>query len=57
LGIQNSTKDTKLKQNVFDNITSVLKAFGKSQKKDVSVARRAIQTTCVLSSNIKDRLT
>jgi ABC-type ATPase with predicted acetyltransferase domain len=33
LGIQKSTKDTKVKQNVFDNITSVLKAFGKSRKK------------------------
>jgi hypothetical protein len=30
LGIQMSTKDTKVKQNVFENITSVLKAFGKS---------------------------
>jgi hypothetical protein len=32
LGIQNSTKDTKVKQNVFDNITSVLKYFGKYRK-------------------------
>jgi hypothetical protein len=29
LGIQKSIKDTKVKQNVFDNITSVLKYFGK----------------------------
>jgi hypothetical protein len=57
LGIQKSKKDTKVKQNVFDNITSVLKDFGKSRKKDVSVARRAIQTTIVSYSNIKDRLT
>ena len=35
LGIQNPTKYTKVKQNVFDNITSVLKTFGKSRKKDV----------------------
>jgi ABC-type ATPase with predicted acetyltransferase domain len=56
LGIQNLTKDTKENQNVFDNITTVLKAFGNSRKKDVSVARRAIQTK-VSSSNIKDRLT
>jgi hypothetical protein len=48
---------TKVKHNVFDNITSVLKYFGKSQKKDVSVARRVIQTTIVSSSNIKDHLT
>ena len=30
LGIQKSTKDTKVKQNVFNNITSVLKSFVKS---------------------------
>jgi hypothetical protein len=57
LGIQKSTKDTKVKQNVFDNITSVLKDFAKYRKKDVSVARRVIQTTVVSSRNIKDRLT
>jgi hypothetical protein len=56
LGIQKSTKDTKVKHNVFDNITSVLKAFGKYRKKYVNVARRVIQTTIVLTSNIKDRL-
>ena len=57
LGIQNSTKDTKVKPNVFDNINSVLKAFGKSQKKDVNVACRSIQTTIVSYRNIKDCLT
>jgi hypothetical protein len=30
LGIQKSTKDTKVTQNVFNNITSILKSFGKS---------------------------
>jgi hypothetical protein len=50
LAIQKSTKDTKVKQNVFENITTVLKSFGKSRKKDVSVARRVIQTTIVSSS-------
>jgi hypothetical protein len=30
LGIQKSTKNTKVKQNVFNNITSVLKDFEKS---------------------------
>jgi hypothetical protein len=57
LGIQKSTKDTKVKQNVFDNITGILKDFRKSRKKDVSVACRAIQTTIVSSRNIKDCLT
>ena len=53
LSIQKSTKYTKVKHNVFDNITSVLKDFGKYWKKDVSVARRAIQKSVVSSSNIK----
>jgi predicted DNA-binding transcriptional regulator AlpA len=57
LGIQKSTKYRKVKQNVFDNINSVLKYFGKSQKQDVSVARRVIQTSIDSSSNIKDCLT
>jgi ABC-type ATPase with predicted acetyltransferase domain len=57
LGIQKSTKDTKVTQNVFKNITSVLKAFGKSRKEDVRVAHRVIQTIVVSSSNIKYRLT
>jgi hypothetical protein len=30
LGIQKSTNDTNVKHNVFNNITSVLKDFGKS---------------------------
>jgi hypothetical protein len=57
LGIQKSTKDTKVQQNVFNNITSVLKDFGKSRKKDVCVARKTLQTTIVSERNIKDRLT
>lgn len=39
LGIQKSTKDTKVKQNDFDNITSVLKDFGKSRKKGCQCCR------------------
>jgi hypothetical protein len=57
LSSQKSTKDKKVKQNVFDNITSVLKYFEKYQKNDVSVAHRVIQTTIVSSRNRKDRLT
>jgi hypothetical protein len=50
LSIQKSTKDTKVKHNVFEDITSVLKKY-------VNVASRVIQTTVVSSSNIKDHLT
>jgi hypothetical protein len=57
LGIQKSTKDTKVTQNVFNNKISVLKAFGKSRKAYVRIACRAIQTIVVSSNNIKDRLT
>jgi ABC-type ATPase with predicted acetyltransferase domain len=57
LGIQKSTKGTKVQQNVFNNITSVLKAFGKSRKEDVRVARKTLQTSIVSGNNIKDRLT
>jgi ABC-type ATPase with predicted acetyltransferase domain len=57
LGIQKSKKSTKVKQNVFDNITIVLKAIGKSRKKYVSFACRAIQTTIVSSRNVKYCLT
>jgi hypothetical protein len=57
LGIQKSTKDTKVQENVFNNITSVLKTFGKSRKENVCVARKTLQTKIVLGSNIKDHLT
>jgi hypothetical protein len=57
LGIQKSTKDTKVQQNVFNNITSVLKAFGKYRNEDVRVARKTLQTSIVSRNNIKDRLT
>jgi hypothetical protein len=56
LVIQKMKNYRKVKQNVFDNITGVLKSFGKSRKNNVNVARRAIQTTVVSSSNIKYRL-
>lgn len=32
LGIKKSTKDTKLKHNVFENISNALKYFGRSRK-------------------------
>jgi hypothetical protein len=57
LGIQKLSKDTKVQQNVFNNITSVLKAFGKSLKEDVCVACKMLQITIVSRSNIKDCLT
>jgi hypothetical protein len=56
LGIQKSTKDTKVQQNVFNNITGVLKSLGKSLKENVCVSHKTLQTTIVSGSNIKDRL-
>ena len=55
LGIQRKTKDSKVKQNVFENIANVIKTIGKSRKKDTSVACRIIQTTLfhlVLNKNV-----
>ena len=57
LGIQKSTKDTKVQQNVFNNITGLLKSFGKYRKENVLVARKTLQTSIVSGSNMKDRLT
>ena len=53
LGIQKETKDTKVKQNVAENMVGAIKSIGKSIKKDTSVARRIIQTTIISSSSRK----
>ena len=47
LGIQKVSKDLKVKWNVFENIIDAIKAFGRSMKKDTSVALNSIQTTVV----------
>ena len=57
LGIQKETKDTKVKQNVAENIAGAIKSIGKSRKKDTSTARRIIQTAIISSSTRKARLT
>jgi len=53
LGIQKSTKDTKVQPNVFNNITSVLKSFGKSQKEDVVLLKYSylFQLTLILEND------
>ena len=57
LGIQKKTKDSKVKQNVFENIANVIKPIGKSRNKDTSVACRIIQTSIISSSTRKKHLT
>ena len=57
LGIQKETKDTKVKQNVAENIAGAIKSIGKSRKRDTSAARRIIQTAIISSSTRKARLT
>ena len=42
LGIQNKTKYSNVKQNVFENIVDAIKTIGKSRKKDTDVACRII---------------
>ena len=57
LGIQKETKDTKVKQNVAENIAGAIKSIGKSRKRDTSAARRIIQTMIISSSARKKCLT
>ena len=57
LGIQNKTKDSKVKQNVFKNIVDAIKTIGKSRKKDTSVTRRIIKTMIISSSTKQKCLT
>ena len=57
LGIQKKTKDSKVKQDVFENISNAIKTIGKSRMKDTSDARRIIQTMIIWSSTRQKRLT
>ena len=57
LGIQKKKKDSKVKQNVFGNISNAIKTIGKSRKKDTSAAHRIIQTTIISSSTRQKHLT
>ena len=50
LGIQKNTKDSKVKQDVFENIANAIKMIGKSRKKDTSAPCRLIQTMIISSS-------
>jgi len=57
LGIKKPTKDTKVKENVLENITSAIKTIEQSRKKDTSVACTVIQTTIISSSTRNKCLT
>ena len=57
LGIQKKTKDSKVKQDVFENIAYAIKTIGKSKKKDTSAALRIIQRMIISSSTRQKRLT
>ena len=50
LGIQKSTKDKKMKENVIQNINSAINSIRRSRQKNVSVVRRAIHMVVVPSS-------
>ena len=52
-------KDVKNKnacENVVENVTTTLSAFGKSRKNDIRAARRAITTAIVARSTSKNRM-
>ena len=57
LGIQKKKKNSKVKQDVFENIAIAIKTIGKYRKKDTSAACRIIQTTIISSSTRQKRLT
>ena len=57
LVIQKKTKDSKVKQDVFENIANAIKMIGKSKKKDTSAARIIIQTVIISSSTRQKCLT
>ena len=57
IGYLKEYKDSKVKQNVFESIVDAIKTIGKSRKKDISVARRIIQTMIISSSTRQKHLT
>ena len=56
LGIQKSTKDKKMKENVIQNINSVINSIRRSRQKKISVVRRAIHMAVVSSSTKENHL-
>ena len=57
LDIQKNTKDSKVKQDVFENISNITKTIGKSRKKNISAAHRIIETMIISSSTRQKYLT
>ena len=52
LGIKKSTKDAKVKCNVFENVANALKYFGNSRKVTHRIARKEIKTSIISSITI-----
>ena len=57
IGYSKEDKDSKVKQDVFENLANAIKTIRKSRKKNTSVARRIIQTTIISSSTRQKCLT
>jgi hypothetical protein len=57
LGIKKSTKDAKVKLNVFEKVANALKYFGKFIKGIDRIAHREMQTSVVSSTTIDNHLT
>ena len=55
LGIQKSTKDKKMKENVIQNINSAINSIRRSRQKNVSVVHREMHMA-VVSSNTKENI-
>ena len=56
LGIQKSTKDKKMKENVIQNISSTINSIKRSREKYVSIVCRGIQMARVSSSTQENHL-
>ena len=54
IGYWKEGKNSKVKQDVFENIANAIKTIGKCRKKDTSVAHRIIQTLIISSSTRKN---
>ena len=54
MSIKKSTKDAKVKRNVFENVANARKSFGKSRKGSHRIAHREIQTLIVSSTTKKE---
>ena len=57
LDIKKLTNEKKMNKNVIENIASAIKSMGKSRKKDICDAHKALTTTIVSNTTVTNCLT